>query len=358
MRTLGEVRSFIRKPYIHIKPRGDKMRTCLIVLLCVGMVHASKPSVDSVDYATPNKYLEIVHSLGTNAWITSQALKLKGDSDLATIQKVLKWMDLNLKYDADRAYYWRNFDDVIKEKSYGGCADQGIVCGVLLKGAGIPVIWVKTMDVSWIWDFKKNREFKAWSGHVFLEVYVEKKWMLLDPGAKTIYKEYSPKTRILPGNRFAYHKGNDPKDMIMSLQWEEWKQQTSTYFRNLDESLLPVDAAGGTFLSLSQASVIGNAPYYQALTDMATKNGFAVRKSFNTDYNTYLPQAKGHLLLIETHNGKPIVPLDVLEKHFPNASKGLQNFDGTVKVGKTTIVFFDFSRQLSGLQSEDDVEQK
>ena len=59
-----------------------------------------------------------------------------------------------------------------------------------------------------------------------------------------------------------------------------------------------------------------------------------------------LPPAKGHLLLVETHNGKPIVPLDVLEKHFPGASSGLQNIDGTVKVGKTTVIFFDFSKPL------------
>jgi hypothetical protein len=33
--------------------------------------------------------------------------------------------------------------------------------------------------------------------------------------------------------------------MILSLQWEEWKRQTEAYFRDLDESLLPVDQTGG-----------------------------------------------------------------------------------------------------------------
>lgn len=334
------------------------MRICLaVVIVSAGTLLASEPTVDSVDYSNPSKYLRIENSLGSRPQILSQAAGLKGEDDLATVRNVLKWMDRNLKYDADRAYSWRNFDDVIKEKTYGGCADQGIVCGVLLKGAGVPTIWVKTMDVSWIWDFKKGRAFKSWSGHVFLEVYIDDKWVLLDPGGKTIYKEYSPKTRILPGSRFAYHKGNDPQGMTMSLQWEEWKRQTSTYFRKLDESLLPVDPAGGTFFS-SQAFVIGNSPYYQTLTDMAIKSGFAVRRSFNCEYDTYLPQAKGHLLLIETHNGVPIVPLDVLDRHFPDASKGLQNSDCTVKIDKTRIVFFDFSKRLSEFLIEDGVEQK
>jgi hypothetical protein len=325
------------------------MRIYIIFLLFLpGLLYASEPSVDSIDYSNPSKYLEIVDSLGSRNQIISQARELKGKSDLITIRNVLNWMDRNLKYDPNAAYSWRNFDDVMKDKIYGGCADQGIVCGVLLKAADIPTIWVKTMDVSWIWDFKKGRKFKSWSGHVFLEAYVDGEWALLDPGAKLIYNDYSPKARILPGNRFAYHKGNDPKEMIMSTQWEQWKEQTSKYFRNLDESLLPVDSAGGTSV-LPQAYVVGNSPYYQIITQMAREQGYAVPKSFNTNYDEFLPQAKGKVLLVETHNGIPIVSIDVLEKYFPDASKGLLNADGIVKIGDTMIVFVDFSKQLSKL---------
>ena len=334
------------------------MRTCFIYLLFLaGILNASEPTVDSVDYSAPAKYLEIASSLGNRDHIVSQARELKGNSDIVTIRNVLNWMDRNLKYDPDRAYSWHSFDDAIREKTYGGCADQGIVCGVLLKGAGIPVIWVKTMDVPWIWDFKKGRKFESWSGHVFLEVYIDEKWMLLNPGAKLIYTDYSPKSCILPGNRFAYHKGNDPKEMIMSLQWEQWKEQTRKYFRNLDESLLPVDPAGGTSL-LPQAYVIGNSPYYQIMTQMAKERGLSVPISFNSKYDEYLPRAKGNFLLVETHNGVPIVPVDVLEKYFPDASKGLQNPDGIVKIDQTTIVFMDFSRQLSKINIDDNAERE
>jgi hypothetical protein len=316
---------------------------CLFLL--VNNVYPSEPSVDSVDYSNPARYLEIKDSLGDRNQIISHALKLKGDSDISTMRNVLNWMDQNLKYDANRAYSWRNFDDAIKDGTYGGCADQGIICGVLLKAAGIPVIWIKTMDVSWIWDFKKGRKFESWSGHVFLEVYLDGKWMLLDPGTMLIYMDYSPKARILPGNRFAYHKGNDPKEMIMSLQWEQWKVQTSKYFRDLDVSLLPVDSEGGTSF-LPRAYVIGNSPYYQAISQTAKDSGFAVAKSFNTNYEENLPLVKGNILLIETHDNIPIISINELEKFFPDASKGLQNSDGIINIRETTIVFIDFSKQL------------
>jgi len=85
-----------------------------------------------------------------------RASKLKGESDLDTIRNVLVWMDQNLKYDETKPDRWRNYDDVTPGKANRGCADQGIVCGVSLKGAKIPAVWVKTMEVSWIMDFKKS----------------------------------------------------------------------------------------------------------------------------------------------------------------------------------------------------------
>ena len=302
----------------------------------------SPPSVKSIDYRNPDKYLSIKESLGTSARIEALASQLEDDSQLVTIQNVLEWMDRNLAHDGKRAYSWRNFDDVFDQRCFGGCADEAIFCGVLFKKAGIPTIWVKTMDLSWIRDFKSGRPTRTWSGHVFLEVHVNGRWMLLDPGARTIYQKYSPEARILPGDRFAYDKGDDPKAMIMSLQWKEWKKQTATYFAALDESLLPVDSSAGTSLKPFQAFVIGNSPHYQELSVMAQKNGFVVTKSFNHDYDRNLPAAKGHLLLIETHSGKPLVPREELEKHFPRAFEALDKSDQTTQIAGTDIVFVDF----------------
>jgi len=323
--------------------------TLLLYALSTGLLWAGQPQFGSIDYANPSKYLAWPDSLGDRTAMHAQAASLKADTDLETIRRVLSWMDKTLRYDGQKAYVWRNFDDVIREKAYGGCADQGMVCGVLLKAAGIPAVWVKTMDVNWIWDFKKGRPFQSWSGHVFVEVWVDHKWMLLDPGGKLLYQEYSPQARILPGNRFAYDKGNDPKAMIMSLQWEEWKRQTEAYFRDLDESLLPVDSAGGTDLGVT-AFVAGNSPYYQEMSRIAAEAGLTVKKSFNFNFDTYLPQAHGHVLLVETHNGTPIVPLDLLEKYFPGSTSGSRQSNGSVRVENTTLVFLDFSEPMQKLK--------
>lgn len=320
-------------------------------LLTASVLVGATPSVEKVDYGNPDQYLAFPDSLGDRSAIQAKASTLKGDTDLETIHNVLTWMDQRLKCDNKKAYRWRNYDDVVREKTYGGCADQGIVCGVLLKAAGIPVVWVKTMDVAWIWDFKKGRPSSAWSGHVFLEVFVNGKWSLLDPGGKRLYEDYSPKMRILPGSRFAYDKGNDPKAMIMSLQWEEWKQQTTAYFLQLDETLLPVDEKGAVPL-VPKAYVIGNSPYYQALAAMATEAGLQVAHSFNCKYDEELPPAKGHIILIETHRGKPIVPAAILEKYYPNAMSGVSQPSKSIRIKDTLLIFVDFSEQLDALGKE------
>ena len=326
----------------------------VFLLYCIGLTGtwAHEPSVTAIDYTHPAQYLAWPDTLGDRQAILAQSAQLKGRSDLETLRNVLNWMGKNLQCDSHKAYAWHNYDAVTREKAYGGCADQGLVCGVLLKAAGIPAIWVKTMDVDWIWAFKKNRSWTSWSGHVFLEVWVDQKWMLLNPGAKTVYPDYDTKARILPGNRFAYDKGNDPKDMILSLQWEDWKKQTETYFRALDESLLPVDTAGGMDLNPT-AYVAGNSPYYQAMSQMAAEAGLTVKISFNSDYDKYLPQARGHVLMVETHQGVPIIPQVTLEKYFPGCLKALPNSDGYVKIEDTKIIFTDFSKPLQVLEKRD-----
>lgn len=215
----------------HASARGENMnsRTLLLATALCGLLcptlSAKEPVFDAIDYASPAKYLVIADSLGDHDAIAKQARALKAADDRKTVANILRWMGTHLKHDGERAYHWRNFDTVVSQRCYGGCADQSIVCGVLLQSAGIPTVWVKTMDVDWIWDFKKKREFTSWSGHVFLEIYLDGQWVLLDPGASIVYVDYSPQSRLLSGHRFAYHKGNDPKRMVMSLQWEEWKRQ-------------------------------------------------------------------------------------------------------------------------------------
>lgn len=126
-------------------------RRLIAVIFCgtfCSTLHAEEPVFDSIDYESPDQYLVIAESLGDRNAIAELAGSLKADSDRATLAGILRWMGQELTYDGDRAYQWRNFDTVISESCYGGCADQAIVCGVLLRSAGIPAVWSR----QWMWN--------------------------------------------------------------------------------------------------------------------------------------------------------------------------------------------------------------
>lgn len=330
---------------------------CVIVLaLCSVAIGASEPEVDSIDYSKPDKYLAIPACLGNATAIREQAAKLKGPTELDTIRNVFAWIGNNLTPVLSLPKEWRTYDDLVRDKTYY-CPEKCVVCAALLQGAGIPIVWVKSMELPWIWDLKAERPWTTWYGYTYLEVCVDRKWALLDPSGEKIYQRYSPKTRILPGQRFAYHKGSDPKAMILSCQWEPWKEQTLKYFHGLDESLLPVDERSaislrprvditgkspGQFSAVRVAYVVGNSPYYQAISQMAMEMGLEVAASFNTHYDQYLPRAKGHVLLIEMHGGKPIVPAETLARHYPGALAGAHRPSRSIRIDGTSIVFVEF----------------
>lgn len=87
---------------------------------------------------------------------------------------------------------------------------------------------------------------QRWQGYVYLEVFLEDHWSLLDAVQRLLYEEYDPTQRLLPGvgvhglsvERYAYDKGGDPHVLVLSLDWDRWHRETETFFGNFDLQLL------------------------------------------------------------------------------------------------------------------------
>jgi hypothetical protein len=198
-----------------------------------------------------------------------------------------------------------------------------VVFGSLARAAGIPTVWVKTMNADWIRDFvRTSGPVRSWRGHVFLEVFVRGKWMLLNATELTLHEDYDPRQRILPGDRYAYDKGGDPYSLVLSPRWELWKQQTAAYFRSFNVALLPVPpgdrldrakVAVGAGQLAAPVFVVADAPYYQWVSDRCAALGAPVDYSFNTDFDTQLPRAAGHTLVVAMVGERLVLP----EKYWP-----------------------------------------
>ena len=255
------------------------------------------PTFDRIDYSSPELYLNLSDSFGNVAQILKLAKELKQQSSEKTLLSISQWMKDNLIYNNELAPTWRNFDNVMESKSVLGCADYALVFAALSRACGIPAVFVKTMDVAWIHSFRQTGKCEQWIGHVFLEVHWKRRWRLLDPEALKLYEEYDPAMRIFPGLRYAYDKGADPYELVLSLDWERWKKQTHDYFRNFDLAKLPVGASRE--IGFECAYIAASSPIHQAIENKCKALGLPVKATFNWKFDKYLKEARGqHLFLV------------------------------------------------------------
>lgn len=198
-----------------------------------------EPRFDRIDYSNPSAYVRLPASIGNAKHIGTIAAQLKRQTPETNFRVIHQWMSKNLSYDPNAAYHWRNFDRIIDDGTLGGCADHSIIFGALSRACGIPTVWVKTMDYDWIRNFKRRGPIGSWRGHVFLEVYIQDSWVLLDAQGMILYEDYDRTSHFFPGERYAYDKGGDPHELILSVRWALWKKQTADYFARFDVSRLP-----------------------------------------------------------------------------------------------------------------------
>ena len=300
------------------------------------------PSFDRVNYDRPDDYLVLNPSLGSADRIRAAAAPLKRATPEKTLSAIHRWVNAELKYDADAAYEYRDFDQACAAKIYGGCADYAVVFTALARANGIPTVFVKTMDADWIREFRAAGESRSWRGHVFLEVFIGGKWRLLEPGALTLYDDYDPRTRrILPGERWAYDKGADPKEIVLSPDWERWKLQTAAHFKDFDLKQLPPGVGDRGRGLIEKVYVAADSPVWQMIDQRLGAAGHKVR-SFNQDWDAELAAAKGGDLIVtcvgtrlvlpaERHDLLPI-PYDQIQAKLRAAPSGVERktaADGT-----------------------------
>jgi len=300
------------------------------------------PSFDRVKYDRPDDYVVLNPSLGDADRIRAVAAPLKRATPEKTLAAIHQWVNTELKYDANAAYEYRNFDQACAAKLYGGCADYAVVFTALTRACRIPTVFVKTMDADWIREFRAAGKSSSWRGHVFLEVFIDGKWRLLEPGGLTLYDDYDPKTRrLLPGDRWAYDKGADPKEIVLSPDWERWKIQTAAHFKDFDLAQLPPGVGDRGRNLVQRIYVAADSPVWQMIDKHLRAAGHKVR-SFNTGWDAELAAAKGgdlivtcvgaHLVLPDERRDLLPIPYDQIQEKLNQTAGGVERktaADGT-----------------------------
>lgn len=295
--------------------------TALGLALGAGRAHPGAedvppPRFDRVDRARPEACLALDPHAGDAASIRALAAPLRRETAEATLAAVDRFVARSLAFDPEAFDRWRTVEQMLADGTYGGCADHAMIYGTLLRACGVPTVWVKSMDLPWIERFRAGRFDPArdtWSGHVFLEVHLDGAWRLLDAAGRRLHRTYDPERRLLPGERYAYDKGGQPYELVLSLRWEPWKRQTAAFFEAHDPRAVlgrdrPPAATGDARPASPRVFVTGNDPRWRWAAAAAADAGAEVALSFNADFERVLPTARGQELVVTCSRGEPVFP--------------------------------------------------
>lgn len=113
-----------------------------------------------------------------------------------------------------------NVNSLLDTRTFTGCHDTALMTTAVLRLHGYPAIMVDTAGIQWVMDYIAG-ETQAHIGHVFAEVFVDGRWILLECGGGGAYVgAYNPASPVIapapgagmdPLGYFVLFKGSDPQ---------------------------------------------------------------------------------------------------------------------------------------------------
>lgn len=105
-----------------------------------------------------------------------------------------------------------NADVLARGRALGGCGAYALVEVTLVRALGLPARLVVTADADWIQRYRVDG-LSLISGHTYIEVWVEGRWLLLDPTYFELYGNYRPDRLFYPRHQVFVARGLDFHDL-------------------------------------------------------------------------------------------------------------------------------------------------
>jgi hypothetical protein len=231
------------------------MRTAALVLLAgvAAAQAAPRPPNDrtpeTIDYTKPERYARIPERDGDAALVKKLAAPLKAPDARRTFVNIHAFLAgvprvPERGWDPDH----RDFDQLVRGFDHRNCAAHALVFANLARACGIPAVYVKSSRHDWIRGFVATGETGSFAGHVWLEVFVDGKWRLVDAQGMRIFDDYDPADPELPGGLLAYEKGWDHFAMVHSTRRDAFKAEAQERWKGFDVSQLSENKAPGRSL--------------------------------------------------------------------------------------------------------------
>lgn len=161
-----------------------------------------------VDYGHPEKYVAQGEQTRLSDPSVINSLRGKAQS-IAHLGEIYFWIKREFKtWSAGGSTIGAiTTDQLMKERRLGGCHDWGLVYASIARDLGYPVVMIDTAGIAWAKRFLANQK-GGYAGHVFVEVFVAGKWVLVD-STNNWYVEtgYDPANPVIPLNMSSETEG-------------------------------------------------------------------------------------------------------------------------------------------------------
>jgi hypothetical protein len=189
---------------------------------------ASETVTYSIDYSNPELYLKSGNQSTLNEKYSSEIntqLSIE-NVDMEALAEIFRWKHGYFTLMPSGGEIGRSTINQLMEvkELAGGCHDHGLVLASICRHYGFPAIMVDTAGIQWAYDYVEGRS--GFLGHVFVEVYVNNNWILIDSTSGEYVEDYDPCNPVIPMTNpmeskgfFVLLKGLDPEEYgITSLE--------------------------------------------------------------------------------------------------------------------------------------------
>lgn len=157
-----------------------------------------------IDYASPQNYLQ----QGGQTRIPDPALlddlrqeqAAHPDDPLYMLGRIYRWIQANFEtWRAGGATIGQvTSADLLASRQLGGCHDWGLVYISLARELGYPAVMMDSLGLPWADGFQSGRQ-GPYQGHVFVEVYIDSRWVLVDSANNWYVQDgYDPANPVIP----------------------------------------------------------------------------------------------------------------------------------------------------------------
>jgi hypothetical protein len=152
-----------------------------------------------IDYAHPDRYL----AQGEQSQISDPTVLdplRTGDRSMAHLRDTYRWLKREFEaYGAGgRTIGVVTVDQLLEERRLGGCHDHGLVYAAVARELGYPAVMARTASIAWVGQFQAGEEGPH-VGHVFVEVYLDGRWVLVDStNGWYVAHGYDPANSVIP----------------------------------------------------------------------------------------------------------------------------------------------------------------